>query len=56
MIDDKYEFNLRELRYLVNALTLTNNLNLLPHINRMVVKIAMEEECFDLLTNYKIDD
>ena len=47
---DQFEYNIRELMHLVNALSLTGNLKLLKPINEITVRIAIQEECFDLLT------
>ena len=51
---DQFEYNVRELTHLVNILSLTGNLRLLKPINEITVRIAMQEEVFDLLTN--LDD
>ena len=56
MENPPYESYKHELRYLVNCFILNDNLQLLPYINELIVKISIEEDCFDLLTNLKTNE
>lgn len=48
-MENRTDYNLKELRYLVNSLCLTENLQLLPYIQKLIFKIAWEEDCIELL-------